>query len=202
MAMSETVRAEATRAEIRLHAQDLFAHYGFQKTNIGDIAKRCDMSPGNLYRFYKNKQAIGLAVVRDYFDLVENAMAIAAAEVGDDPEARIRALVEVGIAHMADELERMPKIVELAEFLCEDAEGLLLLNDHIAWKRTRIAAELDRGAAAGTLKSDAPEVDAATLLMALRAFWMPMTLARWNDRTTIIPEMRAIVDLIFRGLRA
>lgn len=200
--MSETVQAEATRAEIRLQAYELFAHYGFQNTNIGDIAKRCDMSPGNLYRFYRNKQAIGLAVIRDYFDLVENAMALAADAAGDDPEARIRAFIEVGIAHMAEKLERMPKIVELAEFLCEDADGQALLNEHIAWKRGRIAADLARGAAAGTLKSDAPEADAATLLNALKAFWMPMTLARWNEPETIIPELRAIVDIMFRGLRA
>ena len=46
--MSPDVQAAATRAEICRHALDLFSHYGFQKTNIGDIATRCEMSPGNL----------------------------------------------------------------------------------------------------------------------------------------------------------
>ena len=54
---------DATRYEILRHAEDLFGHYGFSKTNMADIAERAKMSPGNLYRYYRNKQAIGLAVV-------------------------------------------------------------------------------------------------------------------------------------------
>ena len=199
---SDSGSADATRAVIRRHALELFAHYGFQKTNIGDIAKRCEMSPGNLYRFYKNKQAIGLAVIRDYFDLAEAAMELARLQARDDAEARIRAFIETGIAHLVDELERNPKIVELAEFLCEDDAGWALLNDHIAWKRKRIVLDLRAGADAGVLAAGDPEADATTMMNALKAFWMPMTLVGWKDRSTILPEMRAIVDLMFRGLRA
>jgi len=201
-APSENAAAEATRAEIRRHALELFAHYGFQKTNIGDIAERCDMSPGNLYRFYKNKQAIGVAVIRDYFDLAEAAMSLARIQAGDDAEARIRALVETGIAHIVAELERSPKIVELAEFLCEDEAGWEMLSEHILWRRARVTEDIEAGVAAGALASTDPARDATAMLNALKAFWMPMTLVGWKDRSTIMPEMRAIVDLMFKGLRA
>ena len=201
-AVSEDIAAEATRATIRLHATELFAHYGFQKTNIGDIAKRCEMSPGNLYRFYRNKQAIGLAVVRSYFDLVEAAMDTTLAIGPKDHAARITAFLEVGVQHLVDELERNPKIVELAEFLCSDDEGWALLGDHIDWKRARLAREIAAGVEAGAFKCDNAEATAATMLNALKAFWMPMTLAEWRDRSTIMPEMRAIVDLMLNGLKA
>lgn len=200
--MSEAVAAAATRATIRRHATELFAHYGFQKTNIGDIAKRCEMSPGNLYRFYKNKQAIGLAVIRSYFDLVEAAIATALLTGPPDHMARIRVFMDVGVGHLADEMERNPKIVELAEFLCEDEEGWALLANHIAWKRSRLAREIAAGVDAGVFACDDPEATAAAMLNALKAFWMPMTLAGWRDPTTIMPEMRAIVDLMLRGLSA
>lgn len=200
--MTDDVQAEATRAEIRRHALDLFSHYGFQKTNIGDIAQRCGMSPGNLYRFYKNKQAIGLAVIRDYFNLVEAAMDLALVEAGDDPETRIRAFLETGVGQLVDELERTPKIVELAEFLCEDDEGWALLGEHIGWKHQRLMAELRRGVDAGVFACEDFEVTASAMLQSLKAFWMPMTLAAWRDRATIMPEMRAIVDLMFRGVFA
>jgi len=200
--MSEDVAAAATRATIRRHATELFAHYGFQKTNIGDIAKRCEMSPGNLYRFYRNKQAIGLAVVRAYFDLVEASMEMALITAPPDKTARIRAFLDVGVSHLVDELERNPKIVDLAEFLCEDEEGWALLGDHIAWKRARLVREITAGVDAGVFACDDPEAMATTMLNALKAFWMPMTLAGWRDRTTIMPEMRAIVDLMLRGLAA
>lgn len=206
MTTTDTLQADMTRAEIRRHALDLFSHYGYQKTNIGDIAKRADMSPGNLYRFYKNKQAIGVAVIKDYFDLVEAAMALARIEAEkadpDDAEGRIRIFVETGVAHIVDELERTPKIVELAEMLCEDEEGLVVLQAHIAWKRARMVEDIEAGIASGRLDVDDPEATASAMLNALKAFWMPMTLVHWHDRSTIMPELRAILELMFRGLRA
>ena len=43
-------QADAVRHDILLKSLELFGHYGFAKTNIGDIADCCGMSPGNLYR--------------------------------------------------------------------------------------------------------------------------------------------------------
>ena len=198
--MSPDVKAAATRAEICRQALELFSHYGFQKTNIGDIAARCEMSPGNLYRFFKNKQAIGIAVVHGYFDLMETAMEMALMQAGDAPETRIRIFIETGVAHLVDELERTPKIVELAEFLCEDADGLAMLEEHIRWKRKRVAREIRRGIASGHFNRLDPEPTASAVLNALKAFWMPMTLVNWVDRTTIMPELCSILDVMFAGL--
>jgi len=202
-AQTDDMAVAATRAEILRHALDLFSHYGFQKTNIGDIAKRAGMSPGNIYRFYRNKAAIGLAVVRSYFDLAEAAMAQALAlSASETAEARIATMIETGVSHLVGELEENPKIVELAEFLCEDDEGWALLQVHIAWKRERIAAEIERGVYDGTLQADDPQASATAILLGLNAFWTPMTLARWWDRATILPELRLVLDLMFKGLRA
>ena len=197
----EQSQADAVRHEILRHATELFSHYGFWKTNIGDIAERCGMSPGNLYRYFKNKQAIGLATVQAHFRAVETAMATELMMPEGTAEERIRQFLETGIRHLVEELERHPKIVELAEFLCEDPEGLEILGAHIAWKRERLAREIANGVADGELLSCDPEPTAGTILNALKPFWMPMTLAHWRDRSTIMPELREILDLMFRGLR-
>ncbi len=194
-------KVDATRVEILRHAQDLFEHYGFTKTTIGDIADRCQMSPGNLYRYYRNKQAIGLAVVQTYFDMVETAMEAELMLPEGTPEDRIRRFIEMGISHLVAELERSPKIVELADFLCNDEHGIELLDRHVSWKRERLEREIRRGIAEGQFQDgDATEL-ASTLLITFKAFWIPMSLATWRDKSTIIPEMRAILDLVFRGLK-
>lgn len=194
-------QADAVREEILHHARELFIHYGFNKTNIGDIAKRCGMSAGNLYRYYRNKQAIGLAAVGQYFAQAELAMAAELQIEAGPAEARIRRFLTTGIRHIVEELERNPKIVELAEFLCEDAQGQELLDAHIAWKRRLLAREIERGIAQGALRDCDCEPTAATLLNALKMFWMPMTLARWRDPMTIMPELEDLLDLLFRGMR-
>ena len=195
-------QAESVRAEILHQAHGLFAHYGYWKTNIGDIAKCCGMSPGNLYRYFRNKQAIGVASVEKYFRMVETAMETALLLPGETVEARIKQFLRTGVQHLADELERNPKIVELAEFLCEDEDGMAVLARHIAWKRERLAAEIARGIESGEVAPCEAEAVASTMLNALKAFWMPMTLADWKDKSTILPELDAILDLMFRGLQA
>lgn len=195
-------QAEQTRCEILRHALGLFSRYGFWKTNIGDIADCCKMSPANLYRFFRNKQAIGLAVVQSYFEMIQVAMETPLLLPTGTPEERIRIFIETGVQQLVNELERNPKIVELAEFLCNDEDGLVVLQSHIAWKRTRLAREIERGIVDGTLAPCNAEERAGTILNALKSFWIPMTLAHWRDRSTIMPELRDILDLMFDGIRA
>ena len=40
------------------------------------------------------------------------------------------------------------------------------------------------------------------MLTSLKIFFMPTTLIRWRDRSTIIPELKDVLDLMFRGMRA
>jgi len=195
-------QAETVRHEILAQATDLFSHYGFAKTNIGDIAERCAMSPGNLYRYYRNKQAIGLAVCERYFAMEQAGIETGLMLPGGTAEDRIRSFLVTGVSYLAREVEQHSKIVELAEFMCENEEGLEILARHIAWKRTRLAREIASGIADRQLAPCDPVKTAATMLNSLKMFFMPMTLIRWRDRSTILPELNDTLDLMFSGLRA
>ena len=92
-------QAESVRLDILNHAAELFTHYGFGKTNIGDIANCCCMSPGNLYRYYRNKQAIGLAVIASFFEMNETAMETELILPGGSTEDRVTRFVVTGIGH-------------------------------------------------------------------------------------------------------
>jgi len=192
--------ADATREEILRHAIDLFGHYGFNKTNIGDIAERSNMSPGNIYRYFKNKQAIGIAAVESYFEMTQTAMDTVLMMPEGTPEDRIRRFIETGVTHLKDELARNPKMVELAEFICGDEEGLEVLGAHIMWRRTRLIAELRKGIETGVFHQNDPEQTAIALLNAVKVFLMPMALVQWRDPETIIPELNMVFDLVFRGI--
>ncbi len=199
---SDSDKIDTVRMDILHKATELFAHYGFWKTNIGDIADCCGMSPGNLYRYFRNKQAIGLAVVSTHFEMVQTALETVEMTPGGTPEERIRRWLETGVQLGVVQVEEHPKIVEFAEFLMEDEDGWALIQEHTVWKRIRLAREIQRGIDTGDLEPCDPEQTAAILLNALKAFWMPMTLAKWKDKSTILPELHATLDLFFRGLRA
>ncbi|GMG81351.1 hypothetical protein LNKW23_05640 [Paralimibaculum aggregatum] len=189
------------RGEILDEAEALFCHYGFWKTNMSDIARACGMSTANLYRYFRNKQAIGLAAVGRHFSAEEAVGAAAIAEAGPDPEARIRALLRAVVRHTVEAMDTYPKMIEMAEFVCGDEEGYSLLEAHIRWRREQIAAALAEGAAAGAFDVDDAERTAIALQHAVKAFCMPFSLAQWRDRTTVMPELEAVLDLAFRGIR-
>lgn len=204
--MSESVKeppqAEATREAILDHAHALFHHYGFNKTSMADIAGKAEMSPANLYRYFRNKHAIGLAVVQRHFES-ERAATKAALDAEDptNPEARIRAVIRAAVAHIVEAMEASPKMIELAEFVCDNPEGVELLMRLVVWRRQVLMVELERGNAAGLFDVADVERTAIALQHAIKAFHMPFALARWIDRSTIAPELESVLDLVFEGVR-
>lgn len=200
-------RADAARQTILRHAEELFGHYGYAKTNIGDIAGRCDMSPGNLYRYFENKKAIGLAVCDAYFRMAEAGMQTALMTAEGGAEARIRAFIAEGVANLVREMRQNPKLVELAEIVCEGTEdGELVvsqeLSDHFDWRVARLTEEVEKGAAAGELAllGDG-ERTARALMAATKGFWVPFMLAK-IDLDTVPQKLDDVLELTFRGLRA
>ncbi|MEO0621410.1 MAG: TetR family transcriptional regulator [Pseudomonadota bacterium] len=199
----ETPQAADIRQAILGHATDLFHHYGFNKTNMADIASRAEMSTANLYRYFKNKQAIGLACVACYFE-GERAATEAALQAVDParPEERIRAVIRTAVRHIVDAMEAQPKMIELAEFVSENPEGWALLQQLVVWRRRVLIAEIERGNAAGVFDVADPERTAIALQHAIKAFHMPFSLARWKDKSTIDPELESVLDLVFQGIRS
>ena len=192
---------DATRYEILRHAEDLFGHYGFSKTNMADIATRAKMSSGNLYRYYRNKQAIGIAVLDAFFRQSEAGMEAALFNM-EDPEVRIRALISTGVRLLVGEMARNPKIMELVEFLLQEDEAWSKLQDHISWKRDHVMAELERGMESGQFAKMELRPTAVNLMHATKAFQMPQSLTAWREPETILPELDGVLDLVFSGLRS
>ncbi|MGF1446962.1 MAG: TetR/AcrR family transcriptional regulator [Pikeienuella sp.] len=194
-------RQQPIREEILDNAMDLFCHYGFAKTSMSDIAGRCGMSSGNLYRYFKNKRAIGIAAVERHFEAARAFIVRAQAAAPRDPESQIRAVLRAGVEHMTASMEQNPRMIELADFVTKDAEGWALLQDYFNWRRARIVKELESGCAAGLFLVPDPQAAAIALQHAVKAFNLPYALAKWRDRKTVMPELDAVLDLVFSGLR-
>ncbi|MEM1384456.1 MAG: TetR/AcrR family transcriptional regulator [Pseudomonadota bacterium] len=201
-------KREEIRFQILGHAEGLFRHYGFGKTSVNDIARAAGMSSGNLYRFFRNKQAIGVAVVAKHFEREVEVMAAAAAadgqaipeETGPGAEARIRRMLRGGVANLVDAMRDDPKILELAELICEDQKGIEMVNAYWDRHRAAIAEHLRRGNAEAEFS--VPDVDraAGAMINAVKVFWTPFTLARRNLET-VDHDLTAVLDLIFLGAR-
>lgn len=191
--------AEDTRGLIVTEAMALFAHYGYSKTNIGDIAKACEMSAGNLYRYFRNKQAIGHAVVARFFE-AEDRLIADVLETGGSAEHRLRATVTAAVMHTVESLRRSPKIVELAEMICETEEGIAMVGEHVATVHGRMTALVAEGAAKGEFAvSDAARA-ARAVQLGTKYFVVPFSIAR-HGLDNVEDDLALTLDLLCAGLR-
>lgn len=63
--------SEERRKKILSVGMELFLHYGYRRTTIGDIAAEARISRPTLYGMYKNKEAIFAGVVEMYMQELE-----------------------------------------------------------------------------------------------------------------------------------
>jgi AcrR family transcriptional regulator len=85
-------KASDTRSRIIVTAERLYREIGYQKTTVADIARELDMSPANVYRFFRSKDEINDAVGHRLLDEVI-AAAIAIAARAASAAERLRALL-------------------------------------------------------------------------------------------------------------
>lgn len=190
---------DETRDEIVRQSMQLFAHYGYSKTNISDIAQACDMSAGNLYRYFRNKQAIGHAVVDCFFDALD-----ARIEHGLDPttpaETRLRFAITEGVAHTVRELRQAPKIVELSEMICQTDEGMAVVGAHVQRCLVRLTALIEDGIANGEFQVNDAAKAARAVQMGTKFFHIPFAIAQHGlDR--VEEDLAVTLDLLCAGLR-
>lgn len=185
---------------IRRESRRLFEQFGYAKTTTSDIAAACRMSPGNLYRHYRNKQAIGQAVVDEFVEehgaYVEAALYSPAATV----EARIRAVLTANALYSVRKLDEAPMLIQLAEMIFETQQGRDMVARLEEEQRMLMRALIEEGVAAGEFRIADADRAAHALLLSVRYFATPINIVRHGLEK--IPEDLAItLDLVCAGLR-
>lgn len=154
---------EARRDRILDAAERAFARQGFHRTTMQDVAAECEMSPGNLYRYFEGKDALVAGIVeRDRERFNADFQAI----VSDARPAD--AFIGLGRRHLVDEPRE--KAILITEIWAESCR-----NPRVA----EVCANMDRSirdcltsfivhwrAISGISSGPAPE-DVANLVIAL-----------------------------------
>lgn len=153
----------ATREKILAAAFARFAHYGFRRTSMEDIAGQAGLSRAALYLQFRNKEEIFRSLSRH---LHEQAMADAAAALAGDASLaeRLRAATEaktVRFVELASSSPHAGELLDERDRLCGDlpAESERQFRAALArvFRRAAQAGEIDLAAAELT------PVDAAEL---------------------------------------
>lgn len=189
--------AQDMRSRIVEAATERFRHYGYGKTTMAEIARDCDMSAGNLYRYFESKSDIGAAVGSAWFSALQDAARRAIGEAGPSARGRLEAYVRAVAAFTLETCRDSPHIQEMVDFLC--IERRELLEDHMAVLNALVAGIIAAGNERGEFATRDVEGAARAFQIACTHFQYPPLLTLM-DEDCLASDARSVVDLIVVGL--
>ncbi len=133
-------------------ALELFSANGFHKTTIPDIAKKMQMSVGNIYNYFSSKDILAREIIK-YTSEALGAEIQKINMLDISSEAKVKKIVEVyfGMAEERPEMIEYFLRVYLShrEVFSDDCEGMVCVSGFI----TEIMIFFDDGVASGELRN-------------------------------------------------
>ncbi len=186
-----------TRKQILEAAVARILHYGYAKTTMAEIARDCNMSAGNIYRFFASKLDIAEAMARKF-----NSQAH---EVHDEitrrktsASNRLREFFHFDLARTFTAIADEAKILEVAEVLAR--ERPLFMNDALAKERIYLVAILADGVRTGEFRPlGDPDETAEMMQSGLMKFRFPQLFSMLT-LPKLQRELDGVLDLMLAGL--
>tara|TARA_B100001179_G_scaffold219690_1_gene193566 strand:- start:299 stop:916 length:618 start_codon:yes stop_codon:yes gene_type:complete len=180
-------------------AMERILHYGYAKTTMAEIARDCDMSAGNIYRFFDSKLDIAEALARSKTSQTFRIFAEIADRKDESALDRLSELFMKRLCRSVDMLKDKPKLMEVAEVIGRERPefGQELLDN----ERIHIAELLKQGMETGEIRQlSAPEKTARLFQTALIKFEYPplWTLFPPEELETELKELLHMLKLSLR----
>lgn len=186
-----------TRAQIILAAKERFLHYGYPKTTMAEVAADCNMSPGNLYRYFKGKLDIAIEIAREESIMtVDRLRPLIDCPVRSAQE-RLEEIMFSSLRESFHKLENKPKAVELAQIVSSQRPRFLL--ESLRRERRVIAIVLDYGRKTGEFVVHDISRTAATLQAATMKYHYPQLFTHQTLQDLEV-ELSEMLKLFFSGL--
>lgn len=186
----------AVRDQIVEAAHDCFAHYGYAKTTVADLAREIGFSKAYIYRFFESKQAIGEAIVGGCLDEIL-VKAREAVQSGRDANDKVRKFAEAVTSASIDLAFNDRKIYEVAKHA--SSENWAPVQAYIERLQSILEEVLKEGRESGQFERKTPiDETRRAIYYALLPFLDPVYLQRTID---LLPDAQTdVINLILRSL--
>jgi AcrR family transcriptional regulator len=186
-----------TREVILNAAVQRIMHYGYGKTTMSEIARDCNMSAGNIYRFFASKLDIAEAMARKFnLEFLDQYAAITRKPL---PAAeRMREFFHFSLMQTYNAIAEDAKILEVANVL--KMERPLVFNEQLAQERVYLNKLIEDGIAAGAFRP-VDNIDTTTEFMqsALMKYRFPQLFSMLT-LPKLQRELDGVMDLLLAGL--
>jgi len=186
----------SVRDQIVKAARECFAHYGYAKTTVADLAREIGFSKAYIYRFFESKQAIGEAICGDcvdaLFDQVREAV-----DQGQDATDKLRRFARTATTATVDLLFSDRKLYEIA--VNASSENWEVARAYTERLQGLLEEILREGRESGEFERKTPlDETCRSIFYALRPFIDPVFLERSLD---LLPDAQTeVTGLVLRSL--
>ena len=188
---------DAVRDQIVDAAKKRFSHFGYAKTTMAEVATDCEMSPGNLYRFFPGKLDIAEAIATEDYERHLEHLRKLAGDSRKSARVRLHDLLFEELRRTYHKLEKDPRAYEMARVISQERPQFA--NWMLANERTILIELLKEGLARGEFAIDDVELTAEMLQSATMKFRYPQL---WSKLTLpkLERELEGVLKLIIDGL--
>jgi len=174
-----------------------FHHYGYGKTTMAEIASDCNMSPGNLYRYFPSKLDIAEQIAeRGSDEKIDEARKIVR-DPNLAPVEKLRAFLFNTLDSTFAMLAKDPKIHEIAQII--SSERPEFSNRQLAKERSLLTEILSAGNASGDFDIDDINYTAEMIQSATMKYKYPQLFSKLTIEK-LRAELHGVLDLILNGL--
>ncbi len=179
-------------------ARQRFTHYGFGKTTMAEVARDCNMSPGNLYRYFPGKLDIAAEIARETSEaqFAELEKILVCPDLSAAEKLRLYHFEEMRLTYHT--LETSEKLFEMALHIRNERPDFA--SESLAQERELLVKFLKLGVESGEFICSDPSFAAETMQSATMKFKYPqlfsnLTLAQLER------ELDGVLQLILAGLQ-
>jgi len=185
------------REKILKATMERFLHYGYPKTTMAEIACDCNMSPGNLYRYFPGKLDLAHSIAETYGQETLDRLRDIVRDKTLSPLEKLKKYHFEILHSTYHRLEKDPKIYEIAQILKKERPEFA--NEQLAKQRALLSEILAAGNAAGDF--DIKDIvfvgemlQSATMKFSYPQLWSQLTLEKLER------ELSGVLDLILGGI--
>jgi len=188
-----------TRQKIIEAARKRFAHYGYGKTTMSDVAVDCAMSPGNLYRYFPSKLDIAEGIARAASIRTTEELSGILLDAGRSAGDQLHDFLFIDLRITFGALEKDPKIVEMVHIIASERPEFY--DEGQERERAVLYRIIERGNRTGEFNVADPLFIAEMIQSATQKFSYPQAYTR-RSLPELERELEGIYQIIIAGLKA
>jgi AcrR family transcriptional regulator len=198
MSSSKHTNLQESQQIILSAAENRFDQYGFNKTTMAEIAKDCNMSASNIYRFFENKIDIAASLACQCLDEQEQQLKDIVSNKDLSAEERLYQLVMALLHETHTRWQERPRMNEIVNAICE--ERMDIVDQHIQTKHAFLITLLREGVERNEFTVVDLQVTAEAISTALTLYDVPLFMPMFSLET-FERKAKNVFSLILNGIR-